>query len=205
MKKIINYTWSQNETNERFVIIEKFEHNKFDYDYQFGFSHYFYDKSQKKHRENGNPAVYNDRIRLWYKKGKLHRKDGKPAIIRQRKEFEISSSNDIIEEKISLSADIGIPIEEYWVNGNLHRENDLPAVIFNDVNIHLNWFKNGKLHREKNKPSIINGNFFYYHNDGELYKSEIVYNSKITNWIINNPFMLSGIIFIIGIIIISLI
>jgi len=42
-----------------------------------------------------------------------------------------------------------------WVNkdGQLHRENDLPAVIFEDGS--KSWFKNGKLHRDNDLPVII--------------------------------------------------
>jgi len=42
-----------------------------------------------------------------------------------------------------------------WYNnaGELHRENDLPAVIFeNGTKV---WYKNGKRHRENDLPSVI--------------------------------------------------
>ena len=42
-----------------------------------------------------------------------------------------------------------------WKNedGELHRENDLPAIIYADSSKF--WYKNGKLHRENYMPAII--------------------------------------------------
>jgi len=45
-----------------------------------------------------------------------------------------------------------------WRNetGELHRENDLPAIIRSDGT--KQWWINGKLHRENDKPAIIRSN-----------------------------------------------
>jgi antitoxin component YwqK of YwqJK toxin-antitoxin module len=63
---------------------------------------------------------------------------------------------------------------EYWYkNGKLHRDNDLPALIYKDGD--KLWYKNDKLHRDNDLPSIIliNGDKFWYKNgnsqrDGDL-------------------------------------
>jgi len=50
-------------------------------------------------------------------------------------------------------------ISEYgtqrWYNkaGELHRENDLPAVIYKDG--HVSWWKNGEVHRDNDMPAVI--------------------------------------------------
>ncbi len=58
---------------------------------------------------------------------------------------------------------------KYWYkNGELHRDNDKPAVIWADGS--LTWYKNGKLHRDNDKPAIIyaNGSEYWY-TDGLRY------------------------------------
>jgi len=62
-----------------------------------------------------------------------------------------------------------------WFNnaGELHRENDLPAVIFkNGTKV---WWKNGKRHRENDMPAIIReyGSKEWFVN-GEFIRSEWV-------------------------------
>ena len=55
---------------------------------------------------------------------------------------------------------------EFWKNkeGQLHRDGDLPAVIY--ANGAKYWWKNGQLHRDGDKPAIIfaNGEEEYYNN-----------------------------------------
>jgi len=42
----------------------------------------------------------------------------------------------------------------YWLkNGWYHRDNDLPAIIYNTGT--MSWYKNGDYHRDNNKPAII--------------------------------------------------
>jgi ribosomal protein L25 (general stress protein Ctc) len=43
--------------------------------------------------------------------------------------------------------------KEWWVNDKLHRENDQPAVIYADGT--KEWWVNDKLHRENNQPAYI--------------------------------------------------
>ena len=43
--------------------------------------------------------------------------------------------------------------DKYWYqNGNLHREEDLPAIEYTDGS--QQWYKEGKLHREGDLPSV---------------------------------------------------
>ena len=45
---------------------------------------------------------------------------------------------------------------EIWcLNGNKHRDNDLPAVIYHTGS--KEWYKNGKLHRDNDLPAVIYG------------------------------------------------
>lgn len=53
--------------------------------------------------------------------------------------------------------------KEYYRNGLLHRDNDLPAV--ECAHGTKFWFKNGKLHRDNNLPAME-----YYDGDKEWYK-----------------------------------
>lgn len=42
--------------------------------------------------------------------------------------------------------------EEWYKNGKLHRDNDLPAVI---DGVNKKWYKYGKLHRDNDLPAVI--------------------------------------------------
>ena len=54
--------------------------------------------------------------------------------------------------------------QEWYKNGNRHRDNDLPAIIF--ANGDQIWYKNGKRHRDNDLPASIsfNGNQYWYKN-----------------------------------------
>jgi antitoxin component YwqK of YwqJK toxin-antitoxin module len=54
---------------------------------------------------------------------------------------------------------------KYWYkNGELHRDNDLPAIIL--LNGYKAWYKNGKYHRDNDLPAVIysNGDQHWYKN-----------------------------------------
>jgi len=60
----------------------------------------------------------------------------------------------------------------WYKNGKLHRENELPACIYNDGTKF--WYKNGKLHRENDLPAVISsstGRTEWYLN-GEYIRNE---------------------------------
>ena len=68
-----------------------------------------------------------------------------------------------VQENININSNhkIKIPSENEfgeWKNekGELHRENDLPAIVRSDGT--KQWWINGKLHRENDLPAIIRSN-----------------------------------------------
>ena len=90
----------------------------------------------------------------------------------------IKKNKDMIECKIFCKT-------EYLVNGNLHREEDQPAIIYpNDTK---KWYQNEKLHRDGDKPAIeySNGSKEWYlhnerHRDGD--KPAIEYSVGFKVW-----------------------
>ncbi len=183
------------ESNERFVIVEKYESNicvvRCDGYNKKSFR--FITNNNEIHRNNGNPSFISDDMIMWHKNGKTHRNNDRPAIKRKIRDNPFHHGIYNFESAY----------EEYFINGLRHRDYDLPAVIFKGEITHLLWFQNGNLHRDNNMPSIINGNFLYYHTNGQLYKSEFYYKNKLANWILKHPFTLSIILFFMSIIIIS--
>jgi hypothetical protein len=109
------------------------------------------------HREDDLPAIIDHHgYTVWYRFGKKHRDNDKPA-----KEF-------LTEGSVHR-------IMEWWVNDQLHRENDLPAIIREILDDKANyalkhrfecWFKNGVRHRDGNKPAVVDsdGDVSYYKN-----------------------------------------
>ena len=69
------------------------------------------------------------------------------------------------------------PDTKYWFDkkGNLHRNNDKPAIITERGSLH--WYQHGELHRENNKPAII-----FYNNDKHCYKHGVFYKKKKITW-----------------------
>jgi hypothetical protein len=67
--------------------------------------------------------------------------------------------------------------ETWYKNGLLHRENDLPAIIWATGTKF--WYKEGKCHRE-NRPAIIwnDGTKAYYLNDRQVSEEEVVGKKK---------------------------
>jgi hypothetical protein len=61
--------------------------------------------------------------------------------------------------------------EEWLQNGELHRDDDLPAIILND---RREWYQFGELHRDNDQPAmILNGRKLWYqfgklHRDNDL-------------------------------------
>ena len=136
------------------------------------------------HRENDLPAIErSDRTKEWYLNGLVHRETG-PAVEypdghkewwlngnflssekEWKKELEKLKMNKTIQVKdfSELPKDFtGIAefvdgTKSWWLNGKLHRENDLPAMEFPNGSKH--WFLNGKLHRENDLPAVehVNG------------------------------------------------
>ena len=73
------------------------------------------------------------------------------------------NKKEIVEESICKIDKYGNK-EWYNLKGELHRENDLPAIEW--VNGTKRWYINDKLHRENDKPAVENvGGKYWYIND----------------------------------------
>jgi hypothetical protein len=79
--------------------------------------------------------------------------------------------NKYAEVDIDEPTEIDNDKTKRWYNkaGQLHRDNDLPAVIYADGS--QIWYQNGKLHRDNDLPAVIwaNGTQYWYKND-ELHR-----------------------------------
>ena len=79
--------------------------------------------------------------------------------------------------------------DQYWyLNGVLHRDHDLPAVIY--ANGDQFWYKYGKLHRDFDLPAAIysNGDQFWFknnlqHRDNDLHA--VILSNGLKFWYIN--------------------
>ena len=84
-----------------------------------------------------------------------------------------------------------------WYNcyGLLHRDNDKPAVIWNDGTKY--WYQNDKRHRDNDKPAYINknGDKYWYNKgkyrllgyaDKEIYTENNIYNKWLAMKLLKN-------------------
>jgi hypothetical protein len=166
------------ESNERFVIIEKYESHG--HQIRVGETNiedavYFFkeiDKERKFHRRNGQPAIVTKRLRAWYKNGELHRDNNKPALIR-----------------LPMNVHDDVPMERYCVDGKNHRDFDKPAIIFEGKNPRQVWYNHGKIHRDKG-PAIISKNILFYVDKGYCHKVIFIWGNKFITKLIENPLIL---------------
>ena len=92
-------------------------------------------------------------MKQWHNHGLLHSFNNKPA-----------------------HSDIKLDIRRFYHNGQLHRDNDNPAIISYD-NVSKGWnyyfYKNGQLHRDLDKPSTLlsDGTQIYYTN-GKIHRDD---------------------------------
>lgn len=167
------------ESNERFVIIEKFEKagkSVWVDEFCIRDAIHFCDKDENLHRRNNQPAVVSKKLRAWFVNGKLHRTGDKPALQRA----EIYNINE------------NFPLEKYCINGVLHRDFDKPALIFGGSNPRKIWYQNGKVHRANNSPAIICEKMLYYFNEGECYKVKLIWRNKFVTALIEHPVILTS-------------
>jgi hypothetical protein len=175
----------------------------------------FWYKNGKRHRDGDLPAViWANGNQYWYKDGKLHRDGDLPAVIHAKrsqywykdgvqytpkkqyanfKEFEKSDEYKLgAPVEVKFADGIGYKRntrgDQFWYkNGKLHRDGDLPAVIYATGD--QLWYKNGKLHRDGDLPAAIyaDGSQFYYKNS--MYYTpeiQILENQEDVDNIINN-------------------
>lgn len=127
-----------------------------------------YVKNGLRHKLDGPAFINQYGDQFFCINGKLHREDGPSIILTENSKKDTLGIFEYYQHDKRHRVD-GPAIElsngykEYWVNGKLHRDNDLPAVISNDGT--QKFFINGKLHR-KNGPAVIDseGNEFFYKN-----------------------------------------
>ena len=59
----------------------------------------------------------------------------------------------------------------YNEKGQIHRDNDLPAIIRADG--YKAWYQNGKLHRDNDKPAVIGAaGYQHWYQNGNFIKRE---------------------------------
>ena len=80
----------------------------------------------------------------------------------------------------------------YRVNGELHRDNDQPAITYADGSTW--WYKHGEIHRDNDLPAVINADGSkYWHQDGNLHRYNdqpaITYKDGIKYWYQHGTFI----------------
>lgn len=122
-----------------------------------------------RHRGNDLPAVIyaNGAVQKWYQHGKLHRENDLPAVIQANESFQewcqfgttdLSQfgTDDYVNTTNNATASATATATGslmWYQHGQLHRENDRPAVIW-AKGAHY-WYKNGLMHRENDQPAAI--------------------------------------------------
>ena len=104
----------------------------------------------QRHRSDNKPAIIKGRVNStgfqlsqqeWWYEGKPHRESNEPAIIKYCFDF--------------------ISYRLWAINGQVHRIGDLPAIIFtlhNGISVCEEWYDHGVLHRDDDKPARICNN-----------------------------------------------
>lgn len=104
--------------------------------------------------------------------------------------------DELIVEKSEITEEGKITVEhapdgteKHYLDGKLHRDGDLPAIIYPPSKGGKSWWKNGKPHRDGDLPAMItpNGTKCWY-KEGKLHreggKPAIVYtNGKTEQWV----------------------
>jgi len=96
----------------------------------------------------------------------------------------LSSRQRFLKERFTRRT-LGQPVKYVLPDGQLHRENDLPAVIWsNGLQF---WYYNDLLHRENDQPAIMHhdGSQSWYYND-KLHRENdqpaVVYSTGSKEW-----------------------
>ena len=115
--------------------------------------------------------------------------------------FQIQDCKSIVEDEVVLwfqEMNIYLKLMEtaknindtkIWLtNGKLHRDNDLPAILWSDGT--CSWYQNGETHRDNDKPAFINpwGDQHWYQNGLRHRENDLpasVYVNGLTIWYFN--------------------
>ena len=102
------------------------------------------------HRDGDKPARIEEDCQEWYIYGRLHRDNGQPAIIHKNGNKEWYKDGKLHSYQIKSTLEYTPAISNndgtyvaYYKNGVLHRDDDKPALINNDM---MHWYKNGVLY-----------------------------------------------------------
>jgi hypothetical protein len=112
------------------------------------------------HRDDG-PAIIENGNEEWYLHGNLHREDDLPAITIYR----------YMEDTQTY-----LKLQEWWVNGLKHRENN-PAIISGE---NKEYYINDQLHRVDGPAINLNGEKYWYFFDNNL--SETKHKKIVGIW-----------------------
>ena len=121
-------------------------------------------KDGLQHRENAPAVMYTNNASEWWWHGKLHRDNG-PAVIYsdgskewwlhgviQRTENAVGQIS-LFTKGLLLTVTNADNTQEWYKEGQLHRDGGEPAVIANDGR--KEWYKEGQLHREFSKGAAV--------------------------------------------------
>lgn len=109
---------------------------------------------------------------IWFKNGKESKRTADEA----GEKLTLVKLPNGVEIKYEYSVGGSIKAEEYYKNGERHRDGDKPAYIwYSDDGPIKNekYFKNGKFHRDGDKPANI-----WYYDDGSI-RSEKYYKNGV--------------------------
>jgi hypothetical protein len=75
----------------------------------------------------------------------------------------------------------------WYLNDQLHRDNDLPAVEWNNGD--KAWYRHGKYHRDNDLPAYISSSGTkYWYQHGKLHRTTgpaVIYSNGIQYWYLN--------------------
>jgi hypothetical protein len=164
------------------------------------------------HRDGGPAIINNDNgktTQKWYRHGKQHRDDGPATIMSDRKEwwvngrryrandkpqvvihpFDPSTKRKIWYRGNNIHRDNDLPavvsgdVQKWYQHNKLHRDSDLPAYIFEDVR---KWYQHDELHRDGDLPAVVDPNFQMWYQHGLLHRDNdmpaAVYASGYKKW-----------------------
>lgn len=118
------------------------------------------------HRDGDKPARIskNGDLEEWYQHGKAHRGGDRPALVDYRNNKEMYFEHGELHREDGPA--VKTPTRELWYCcGELHRDGDLPAQIINKFGEIINkYYENDQLHRSEDLPAVISstGKVEYY-------------------------------------------
>ena len=91
-----------------------------------------------------------------FKNGLRHSYDDKPSVERYYDNYRSWHCDGELHRDNDLPAIVCNDYKEWRIHGMIHRDNDLPAIVFPEAQF---WYKDNMRHRGDDKPAIINKNY----------------------------------------------